>query len=236
MLICYMINLNTEFKNLTILYVEDENDIRENLSSTLKLMFDTVYSVQTAELGLKIYNEKHIDIILSDIGLPQMSGIDFIEIIREKNKNIPVILLTAYTQTDILLKAIKLKLVSYLTKPINLDTLTKALLDAKKELTANTTTTTITSFPNNIIYDSDKKLLSQNEKDLHITASEDKLLNILIENKLRTLSIDELKNMIWEDSYLATDSAFKSLLNKLRKKIGTNSIKNRSGLGYYLNI
>jgi len=222
--------LNDTFNNLTLLYVEDEINIRNNLTESLTIIFKNVFSVENAELALEIYKTKHIDIILSDIGLPGMSGIDFVKIIRKDNKTIPIILLTAYTQTDILLEAVKLKLVSYLTKPITLDSLLKTLLDAKNEISNSN----IFKINNNIKYNIDKKILLKDDEDLHITASEDRLLNIFIENNNRTLSTEEIKNLLWDNSYYATDTAFKSLLNKLRKKIGVNKIKNISGIGYYL--
>ena len=230
--------MNDTFNNLTLLYVEDEINIRNNLTESLTIIFKNVFSVENAELALEIYKTKHIDIILSDIGLPGMSGIDFVKIIRKDNKTIPIILLTAYThilltaytQTDILLEAVKLKLVSYLTKPITLDSLLKTLLDAKNEISNSN----IFKINNNIKYNIDKKILLKDDEDLHITASEDRLLNIFIENNNRTLSTEEIKNLLWDNSYYATDTAFKSLLNKLRKKIGVNKIKNISGIGYYL--
>ncbi len=227
-----MNDFTEKFHNLNILYIEDEINIRDNLTSTLQMIFKNVYSVENAELALDLYNSKDVDIILSDIGLPGMSGIDLVKIIRKDNKNIPIILLTAYTQTNILLEAIKLKLVNYLTKPITFDTLSNALLEAKNEILKSTPK--VFEMANNIRYDINKKILSQNDKNLHITASEDKLLNIFIKNQKRTISTEELKNLIWDDSYYATDTAFKSLLNKLRKKIGANTIKNVSGIGYYL--
>ncbi len=227
-----MNNLNTLFKNFTILYVEDENNIRDSLTSTLELIFKNVYSVENAELALEVYDSKDIDIILSDIGLPGMSGIDLVKSIRKNNSQIPIILLTAYTQMEVLLEAVKLKLVSYLTKPVTFDNLSSALIDAHQELKESSTKTF--TIKNNIIYNIDKKMLFQDGKDLNITASEDKLLNIFINNKSRTIPIEEIKNLMWDDSYYATDAAFKSILNKLRKKIGADSIKNISGIGYYL--
>ncbi len=229
-----MNNITERFDNLNILYIEDEINIRDSLTSTLKIMFKNVYSTENAELALDLYNSKHIDIILSDIGLPGMSGIDLVKIVRKDNDNIPIILLTAYTQTNILIEAVKLKLINYLTKPVIFDTLINTLTEAANEI--SNSTPNIFEMTNNIKYDIDKKMLFQNDKDLHITASEDKLLNIFIDNQQRTLSAEELKRLIWDDSYYATDTALKSLLNKLRKKIGTNSIKNVSGIGYYLVI
>ena len=58
----------------------------------------------------------------------------------------------------------------------------------------------------------------------------------MYENKHRTVSKDEIKNHLWEDSYEATDSALKSVLNKLRNKIGKDSIKNVSGVGYQIQV
>ena len=94
----------------------------------------------------------------------------------------------------------------------------------------------IINFPNHITYDFNKKLLYENNITKDITAKELQLLEFLYENKNRVVSKEEIQNAIWEDSFYATESAFKSLLNKLRNKIGKQSIKNISGIGYRNNF
>ena len=82
-----------------------------------------MYAVESADLALEIYNNNRIDIILSDINLPGMSGLEFTKIIREENRLIPIILLTAHTNTELLLEATRLRLIDYLTKPIDFEML-----------------------------------------------------------------------------------------------------------------
>ncbi len=222
---------NINLKLLTLLYVEDEDAIRENLSNVFSMIFKDILVASNAEDGLELYNNSHVDIILSDIGLPKMSGIDMVKIIRETNINIPIVLLTAYTDTKILIEAVKLNLIDYLVKPINFTELQNTF---NKISTALENENHSVMLSNILTYDMNKKVLLENDIDLHITASESKLLELFINNRHRSLSVEEIKNNVWDDCYGATDSAFKSLLNKLRKRIGTDMIVNNHGIGYHL--
>lgn len=224
--------LKKTLKTFTLLYIEDEDAIRENLLLTLNMIFKNVIAVSNAEEALNIYNNDTPNIILSDINLPNMSGIEFIKIVREENYNIPVILLSAFTDTNILLESTKLKLVDYLTKPVSFDNLYQSFLNATKEIIRDGNI--IVKFEDNIIYDIKKKILFKDDKELNLTLNESKLLDLFLNKKDETLPIELIKNHVWEDSYLASDAAFKSLLNKLRLKVGKNTIKNVSGIGYYL--
>ncbi|MEA2018628.1 MAG: response regulator transcription factor [Campylobacterota bacterium] len=228
--------INSEVKKilkaLTLLYIEDEKSIRDSLCSTLKLIFKEVIDTPTAEEALIIFDEKTPDIVLSDINLPSMSGIELTQKIRKKNVEIPIILLTAYTDTSILLDATKLKLISYLTKPVIFDELYQSFIDAIKDIKRFSNQNI--NISNTIVYDIQNSILYENKLEKDLTLSERKLLDFFIKYKDRTLSVQEIKNYIWEDSDKASDSAFKSLLNKLRQKIGQNSIKNISGVGYRL--
>jgi len=224
--------LKKALKTFTLLYIEDEDTIRENFTSTLNIIFKNVIAVSSAEEALKIYNSNKPNMILSDINLPNMSGIDFIKIIREENYNIPVIFLSAFTDTNILLEATKLKLIDYLTKPVSFNNLYQSFLNATKEIIRDGNF--IVNFEDNIIYDIKKKILFKDEKEINLTLNESKLLDLFLDKKGETLPIELIKNYVWEDSYYASDAAFKSLLNKLRLKIGKNTIKNVSGIGYYL--
>lgn len=225
---------NKILKNLNILYIEDEASIKENVKKTLELFCDNVYDEECIENAKKTLEKNRIDIIISDINLPDISGIDFIKQLRMIDKTIPVIILSAYTDKNYLLEATKLKLVDYLTKPIDFKSLNSALNKCVDEILDNSRY--IISFKNNIQYNVlHKKLIdSSNDKEIALTSKELTLLDLLIKNSNRVLSIDELKTSIWEDEFEATDSALKNLLNKLRKKIGKESIINISSVGYRL--
>ena len=110
---------NNILKNLNVLYIEDEENIRLNIKKVLLLLCKNVFDTGSVEGAKEILEKQRIDIIISDINLPKQNGLDFVEEIRKINKKIPVILLSAYTETNYLLKATKLKLIDYLTKPVN---------------------------------------------------------------------------------------------------------------------
>lgn len=219
-------------KTLNILYVEDEKEIRENISKVLSMFSKSVVTACNGSEALEIYKKNKIDIVISDINMPEISGIDLIKIIRNENKYIPVILLTSHTETNLLLDATKLKLTDYLLKPINLTDLKSALYKAAEEYIQHNGT--IVNFPNNIKYDITKKQLFENKNRKDITNKEILLLEYLYENKDRTVTKEEIKVHLWEDEFEATEGAFKSVLTKLRKKIGKESIINISGIGYQL--
>ena len=231
--------LNNQFskilKNLNILYIEDEENIKENIKKTLLIFCENVFDVENISTAKEILNNNRIDIIISDINLPDSSGIDFVKELRKIDKTIPVIILSAYTEKSYLLEATKLKLADYLTKPIDFKALHNALYKCVEEILDNSRY--VISLKNNINYNVLQKKIIDVEKneEILLTSKELDLLDLIIKNNNRVLSIDELKNTLWEDEFEATESAFKNLLNKLRKKIGKDSIINISGVGYRLN-
>lgn len=118
---------NRDFlKKLTILYVEDEDITRVQLEKVLKRLFKTVLTAKNGLEGFEIYQEdkltnSSIDLILSDINMPQLSGIDMLEKIRQHNDDIPIIFTTARSETEFLLKAISLNASYYALKPIDIE-------------------------------------------------------------------------------------------------------------------
>ncbi|WP_072682312.1 response regulator transcription factor [Arcobacter sp. LA11] len=219
-------------KHLNVLYIEDEKNIRENIAKTLELLVNRVFSLEKVEDAVEILDKNRIDIIISDINLPKISGIDFIKKIREMDCYIPVILLTAYTEKNYLLEATKLKLVDYLIKPIDFNILNEALLKASQEIINNAKY--IVDFEENISYNvMHKKLYTKNDNiEIDLTAKEIDLLEYFIQNNQRVISHEEIKTEVWHDNFEVTDSALKNVLNKLRKKVGKNTINNISGVGF----
>ncbi|RYA23245.1 DNA-binding response regulator [Malaciobacter halophilus] len=221
--------------SLTIAYVEDEKNIRENMSKTLNLLCNNCIDFQSAEELLNYYEKNSVHIIITDINLPNMNGIELIKKIREKDEKIPIILLTAYIETQYLFDAIKYKVVEYLPKPIDYETLIQALLKATKDLINNGNY--MIKINEKLFFNVlNKELLTIDKEKIPLTPKELKLLNLFIKNKNKIVTYEEIKNQIWENSYEVTESAFKNLINKLRNKISKDSIVNISKIGYRLNI
>jgi two-component system, cell cycle response regulator len=120
-------------KNISILYVEDENDVREFTSKLLTSLLRKVYTAKDGQEGLDIYKENHtdIDLIISDINMPRMNGLTMCEKIKEINKDIPLVITSAHNDTNFLKKAIEVGVSTYAMKPIDLyqliESITKAM-------------------------------------------------------------------------------------------------------------
>lgn len=115
--------VNKEFlKTLVILYIEDDNDIRNKLGEFLSSFFKKVIMAVDGEEGLKKFNEheQNIDLIISDITMPNMDGIEMLCEIRKVNKEVPFIFTTAYTDSHYLLSAIEQGVSYYAAKPVDI--------------------------------------------------------------------------------------------------------------------
>jgi PAS domain S-box-containing protein len=113
----------------TILYLEDDEIIRNETRSIFEKIFKNVLTGEDGQVGLDLYNanKDEIDIILTDINMPNMDGIVFMSEIRKQDFEIPVLVVTAFNDIQQLIKAIKLKVTDYIVKPMQLNTTLKIL-------------------------------------------------------------------------------------------------------------
>ena len=108
-------------KDCVVLYVEDEKAVRDQTQMILKDFVKEVYFASNGEEGLKIALEKEVDIIVTDILMPGMNGIEMLKKLKnEHQRTIPAIITTAFTETEYLMDAISLKVDGFIMKPINI--------------------------------------------------------------------------------------------------------------------
>ncbi|WP_321470513.1 HD domain-containing phosphohydrolase [Halarcobacter sp.] len=124
-------------KRLNVLYVEDELEAANKLSKFLDRLFNTVFYSSNGKEALEVFSKKRIDLVISDLNMPIIDGLEMSEKIKEINPNIPIILTTARTETPCLIKAIELNIDSYLLKPIELDTLIDKIYTIADKIEAN---------------------------------------------------------------------------------------------------
>lgn len=128
-----MLNQNI-LKQVNLLYVEDDQVIRQNLVSIFEKLFKNVFSAEDGSLGLKLFKElkeknRVIDIIISDINMPNMSGLEMLSKIKEVDNSVPFILTTAHNESEYLIEAIKLGVSHYAVKPIKTADVLKQVQD-----------------------------------------------------------------------------------------------------------
>lgn len=111
--------------NITILYIEDEKMIRDEVSYFFSKYVKNFHTATNGQEGLELYNQIKPDLIITDIQMPKMNGLDMIKEIN--NKKIPIIITTAFSDIDYFLKAIELNVSKFIIKPINLMELVKSI-------------------------------------------------------------------------------------------------------------
>jgi len=107
-------------KDATVLYVEDEKDIAEEIIYFLSSQVKELRTAEDGIFGLEEFNRGGIDIIITDIMMPRMDGLEMIRLIREQNGEIPIIITSAYNDTAFLEKAINMRVNGYVIKPLDL--------------------------------------------------------------------------------------------------------------------
>lgn len=216
-------------KNSSLLLAEDEQNLRESFTKVLLLYVGKVYTASDGEEAFSLYKEKHPDIIITDVKMPKINGVELIKRIRKENQEIPIIVTSAYTDKDFLLESIKLSLIEYTVKPIRqsdlirlLETSATILLDKIK---------TVMMIDDQHAYDYTNKMFTSNNIPISLTQKEIEFFEILLAHKgnLVTRQMLEDKLYVYEE---APPSALKNLVFKLRKKIGNDLIKTVGNLGY----
>jgi len=220
--------------NRKILYVEDNDFIREEAVEYLSLIYTNVLEASNGEEALVIYHEKKPDIIITDIEMPIISGLEMIKHIRRKDKKTPIIIVTAFMDNQYLLEAVELHLVKYILKPMTNYKLDIALSLAH-ECLEDECDKSIIQLSSNSYYDKLNRIVIIDNNIVELTHNESMLVSLLLKNMNMLVPYGEIKNKIWnyEDNYR---DSLRSLIRSLRAKLEGIVIKNVSGLGYRLII
>jgi len=219
----------------SILFVEDEKEQRESYVAYLKIFFDEVYEAKDGEEAYVIYKQNRPKIVITDINIPKLNGIDLVKKIRINDHTTKVMMLTAHTDKDFLLEASELKLTKYLVKPTSREELIDGLNIAIKELSDfNTFSTKKINLKENYHWNCELEELNCDNKSISLTNKERKLFSLLVFNLGETLSADTIIYEVWDDYNEGSLDRLKTTIKTLRRKLPKDTIKNVFGIGYKL--
>ncbi len=217
----------------SVLFIEDEVELRKNYVMYLEMLFESVYEAGDGEEAYQIYKEKKPDILIVDINIPKLNGLDLLEKIRENDPVVKAIVLTAHKDTDFLLQATSLKLTDYLVKPITRRALQSSLDKVLEELNS------FTMFPiktkvlsDGYMWNYTSEELICNGKIVSLTNKEKVTFNLFMNNLNHTLSIENIIYHVWDEYMEGHEDSLKTILKRLRRKLPKEMIKNIHGIGY----
>ncbi|WNL15753.1 response regulator transcription factor [Aliarcobacter cryaerophilus] len=218
-----------ELKKLNILYVDDDEVLCSSTKNILSPLFNNVFIAENGEEAIEIFDNQKIHIVMMDVKMHNLSGIDVAKYMRDKDKNIPIFLVSSYTDVNELIEAIKLDLVDYIKKPFTFEKLLSTLFECLDKMKLKGNLKHILG--ENIFYDELSKKVFINNKDILLTKSEVKIIETLIKKRGQMVTYLEFINILDRE---LSESALKNIVYRLRSKLEGNSIKNLYNVGYML--
>jgi two-component system, OmpR family, KDP operon response regulator KdpE len=218
-----------------ILIVEDDPNIRKLVRVNLVKRGYTVSEAKDSHQALALFQEVPVDLVLLDLVLPGLSGVDICTWIRARS-NVPIIILSARLEEDLKVAALDAGADDYVTKPFGQEELlarVRAFL-RRTYVTAKSNGSKIVI--GELIIDLEARRVFIGENDLHLTRTEYAILAQLANRLDAIVTHDELINQVWGPEYRGSNHYLHTYLGRLRKKLGEYSelLETVPGMGYNL--
>lgn len=222
-----------------VLIVEDDVQIRNFIAYTLEQNNFNFVTASSGKGAIETLLTGHIDLMLLDLGLPDIDGTEVISKLREWS-DLPIIVISARDQDIEKARALDLGADDYLTKPFSTTELLARIRVALRHLNREAKDSQSSSL--NVLdltMDLDKRLVYLKEEEVHLTPMEYELLKLLFKNIGRVLTTSFIISQIWGEGYGEDTQALRALMSGLRRKIEENParpiyIVTEVGIGYRL--
>lgn len=219
-----------------ILIVDDEEHIRELIRFYLDKEGFDVLEAENGEEALQIVENEYVDLAIVDIMMPVMDGFDFVEEMRTFKEDLPVIMLTAKSQSKDKLRGFSLDIDDYVTKPFDPEELMARIRTILKRYKINSQN--IVKI-NDIVFDGDKYEIRYKDEIIHLPLKQFELAFELAKNPNQILSREQLIEKIWGMDYDGFDRTVDVHIKRIRENLGHLpgfEVVTIRGLGYKIKV
>jgi len=216
---------------MKLLIIEDEAALRKALAKGFLKHGYILDTAEDGEMALDLYFSNQYNLIILDLNLPVIDGLDVLTEIRKENKEVPVLILSARCEVSDKIIGLDMGANDYLAKPFHFDEL-EARVRALLRRDFKTADTVIAAGA--IRLDTSLKKVFYNKDEIQLTKKEYGIFEYLMLNKGRVISINELTESVWESDADMYSNTVKVHINAMRKKLPDGIIKNKKGQGYYV--
>ncbi|MBR3614431.1 MAG: response regulator transcription factor [Clostridia bacterium] len=221
----------------TILVVDDESRMRKLIKDFLIQKNYNILEAEDGEKALKVYeeNKEKIDLILLDVMMPKLDGWSVLRNIRQENKKLPIVMLTARAEEQDELFGFELGVDEYITKPFS-----PKILVARVEAILKRAKPDVKELKSydGIVIDNEGRTVTVDGKQVELSFREYELLKYLLDNENIALSRDKILNTVWNYDYYGDSRTIDSHIKKIRHKLGKKGkhIQTIRGIGYKFEI
>ena len=218
-------------KELKVLLVEDEEKLASLLKNAIGDYFYSFHLSSNGLEGLEKFETLSPDIVITDIMMPKMDGLEMSKRIRALNSDVPIIILSAFSETDKLLDAIDIGVVKYFIKPFDPDMLLEYLESLSKKFESK-----LVELVDGFRYNTTKNSLYKSNRFISLSKNENKFVEFLLENYSESKMIEDsaIKSLLWKEKDVS-DERLRTFIRRFRQKTSKNLILNFKGSGYKIN-
>ena len=217
-------------KALRVLLVEDEKKLASLLKNAIGDSFYSFTLAKDGKDGLEKFLSISPDIIITDIMMPRLTGLEMAREIRKVDEDIPIIILSAFSESDKFLDAIDIGVVKYFIKPFDPEELLEYIQSVAEKLGIR-----VIELCDDFSYRLTTKSLYKNSKFISLSKNENIFMQLLLQDLDENIIVDDetIKKKIWADENVS-DDRLRTFIRRLRAKTSKELIKNIKGQGYRL--
>lgn len=216
---------NRALKELKVLLVEDEENIARLLKDAIGDNFHSFIVAKDGIDAIELFLKIKPDIVITDINMPRLDGLDMSKKLKEINANIPIIILSAFSEKEKLFGAIDVGVTKYFLKPFDPD----ELLDYIDSISSKFGNKLI-ELEDGFVFNKTTNSLYKNDRYVALSKNEIKFFSLLLENQDTVLDDKTIKNSLWDED--VSDERVRTFIRRIRTKTSKTLIKNIKGLGY----
>lgn len=218
---------------MKILLLEDDIILQEIIEENL---LENGFSVRVCEDGHEaqaLIYESHFDLLLLDVNVPNLSGFELLQDVREKEINTPAIFITSLNTSQDMELGFSSGADDYIKKPFEIKELLLRIQNIKRiyHIESNH----IIKIDENICFDQTKCSIKNKNDTYPLTKKESAILQFFLNNPNRNITIESLITNVWDYDNIPTDATIRTYIKNLRKYMGENKLSNIKGVGYRFN-
>lgn len=223
------------FSKQNILIIEDDLETLELMIEIFESEFSTVYSAIDGYEAIEVFNQNKIDVILCDINIPKLDGLDTINKLRKIDYSVPIIIVSAYSDSNNLLRASNSNIQGYFTKPLTLDKIDNILNKIFYHQNHEFINKKLQINPSTILDLGNSQVIINNEVR-KFTNKEFEFIKLLVQKKGSIVPYRTIEEIVWNDDKMMSSTSLRTLVKNIRKKLSCDAIENISKMGYRLLI
>lgn len=220
---------NKALKELKVLLVEDEENLARLLKGAIGDNFHSFTVAKDGEEGKELFVKINPDIVITDIEMPRLSGLDMAQELKQINPQVPIIILSAFSEKEKLFNAIDVGVTKYFLKPFDPDELLEYISSISSKLVSKSV-----KLNEGFVFNKTTNSLYKKDRFVPLSKNETKFLCLLLKNEKGIVDDVSIKESLWSDD--VSDERLRTFIRRFRAKTSKKLIENVKGFGYKIEV